>query len=75
MVMCWIMGVLGALARGSEARYLSGRGVAGLSRVLAAFVDILDVADQRVRSESPFSAGAVGPGHGVSHPQQWLLAP
>ena len=25
MVMCWIMGVLGALARGSEARYLSGR--------------------------------------------------
>ena len=48
--------------------------MAGLSRVLAASVDILDAADQRVRSESPFWAGAVGPGHGVSHPQQWLLS-
>ena len=48
--------------------------MAGLSRVLASIVDISDLLDQRVCSESPFLVGPVGPGHGVRYPQQRLFA-
>ena len=46
--------------------------MAGLSRVLA-LVDISDMVDQQCGSGTPLSARAVGPGHGVRHPQQRLV--
>ena len=46
----------------------------GFRMSLTVFVDILDTVNQRVRSGSPFPAGAVGPSHGVGDPQQWFLS-
>ena len=49
----WIMDAPRALARGSEARYLSGRESGRAFARLAALVDISDVVDQQLSSGSP----------------------